>query len=706
MPSNKPQLRVLVFRLLIPILLIGFSCRKDFSLEKMGLDIPIDNSIKVKASIQGIIYDETGLPVIGASVKTGASTTLTNETGAFFFNDIETSANLTVLAIEKDGYFSQYKSTVVAEGTDNFIKAQLLKKTLSGSFDVTTGGTVKLSSGALLNITPNAVVSAGNGRPYTGKVNVYMYWMDPSKQTVLNSMPGDLRGLNENGQERMLITYGMMNVELESADGQKLQMDSTKPASLEFPVPTTMQGSAPANVPMWHFDTKKGIWINDGMASLAGNVYKTSVKHFSCWNVDVPYTEPLIDFCVYILDEKKKPYLNAHVLVRREEDRWGAHGYTNCDGYVCGKIPANTPLILEILGEEECEGKLVGVKIGPYTKKVKGDTIILEKKLEQTVTVSGKAVDCDGKPVTKGYIQANIKGAGYIGRVRNGKFEFTLTKCADSKTLDVFGVDEKNGRLSDPKTLAITGKEMDLGTITICGDPNKTTTMGLMGYYPLDGNANDLAVSPVNGTLIGGPAFVADRKGNAGKAVSFLPAVPFDSTKPQVPAKAGQFVDIPGSANRNYLPITVSFWCKLDADAPIHGNILNKYVPAAWNGIQLLYEKNTATGKYFLYPWYLNSQSNRIIGDYGEAPFNFELPTNKWMHIVMTVNDKEAAVYLDNKLVGQKKWTGTARVSTNGFNWKIGGTYDYNNWFKGAMDEVRIYNRVLLASEIKHLFEN
>jgi hypothetical protein len=188
--------------------------------------------------------------------------------------------------------------------------------------------------------------------------------------------------------------------------------------------------------------------------------------------------------------------------------------------------------------------------------------------------------------------------------------------------------------------------------------------------------------------------------------VSFLPAVPFDSTKPQVPAKAGQFVDIPGSANRNYLPITVSFWCKLDADAPIHGNILNKYVPAAWNGIQLLYEKNTTTGKYFLYPWYLNSQSNRIIGDYGEAPFNFELPTNKWMHIVMTVNDKEAAVYLDNKLVGQKKWTGTARVSTNSFNWKIGGTYDSNNWFKGAMDEVRIYNRVLLASEIKHLFEN
>jgi hypothetical protein len=58
MSSNKPQLRVLVFRLLIPILLIGFSCRKDFSLEKMGLDIPIDNSTKVKGSIQGIVYDQ------------------------------------------------------------------------------------------------------------------------------------------------------------------------------------------------------------------------------------------------------------------------------------------------------------------------------------------------------------------------------------------------------------------------------------------------------------------------------------------------------------------------------------------------------------------------------------------------------------------------------------------------------------------------
>lgn len=451
MAKFQQPFRILMFRLLIPLLIIGFSCRKDFSTEKFGLDLPVDNSIKVKASIQGMIYDETGLPVAGAAVKAGVYTTVTNETGAFFFNDIETSENLTVLAIEKDGYFNQYKSTKIAAGTDNFIKAQLLKKTLSGSFDVTTGGVVKLSAGAQLNISPNAVVSAANGKPYTGKVNVYMYWMDPSRQTVLNSMPGDLRGLNEIGQERMLITYGMMNVELESADGQKLQMDSTKPASLEFPVPANMQGSAPASVPMWHFDTKKGLWINEGVATLAGNVYKTSVKHFSCWNVDVPYSEPLIDFCVYILDEKKKPYLNAHVLVRREEDRWGAHGYTNCDGYVCGKIPANTPLILEILGEEECEGKLVSVKIGPYTKKVKGDTIILEKKSEQTVTVSGKAVDCDGKPVVKGYIQANIKGAGYIGRVRDGKFEFTLTKCADSKTLDVFGVDERTEDSVIPK---------------------------------------------------------------------------------------------------------------------------------------------------------------------------------------------------------------------------------------------------------------
>ena len=178
--------------------------------------------------------------------------------------------------------------------------------------------------------------------------------------------------------------------------------------------------------------------------------------------------------------------------------------------------------------------------------------------------------------------------------------------------------------------------------------------MGLMGYYPLDGNANDLAATPVNGTLVGSPVFIADRKGAAGKAVSFTPAVPFDSTKPQVPAKAGQFIDIPGSANRNYMPITVSLWCKLDADAPSVGNILSKYIAASWNGIQLLYFKDATTGKYYLNPWYLNSQANRIIGDYGEPPFRFELPTDKWVHIVMTVNDKEASVYMDNKLVDRK----------------------------------------------------
>jgi hypothetical protein len=597
-----------------------------------------------------------------------------------------------VIRISKPGYFTQVKASMVSPGSDNFIKAQLIKKLLVNTFNVSDGATVNLQNGARLSI-PQSAIQTVSGGSYNGKVNVYMHWMDPANVQVLYQMPGELRGITTTGTERMMITFGMINVELESEASEKLRLDPSKQAILSFPVPADLATGAPQNVPMWHFDEVKGRWMEDGIASLSGNVYTTKVNHFSCWNVDAKYDQPLIKFCVKVIDENEKPYSNSHILIRRANDRWGAHGHTNGDGYVCGTIPANTPLLLEVLGEPGCDQAFYSTPIGPFSQPVDMITVMVRRNPEKTITVRGKAVDCNNQPVQKGYIQATIRSQGFIGKVKEGFFEFTLTRCPADQEVNVFGFDELNNRLSDQKTLKISGNSVDAGTVVICGNPSSTINNGLIAHYPLDGDAKDMSGNNLDGVIMGKPLTVANRNGTAGKAMHFE-MLPADS----------QFISIPNTRNKNPMPMSVSLWCKVDNGAPDGSNIFNKYYPTAWTGYQILYNKDAATGTSYVTPWYLNSQSNRIIGGYGEPPFNVTIPVDVWKHIVFTVDYSGAKIYVDGKLVATKPWTGTAKPTTNEMLWKIAGYY--NNWFKGSIDDIRIYNRALLDFEVDYLFKN
>jgi hypothetical protein len=701
MKSNIPKHRspfIPLFRSLIlatVLITVIFSCQKELSDENSNNtsntktdDIKLDLAQTV-TNIQGFVFDEANNAVSGAVVKIGTATTTTNKNGLFFFTNVTTSQHNSVINISKIGYFTQVKATMVSPATDNFIKAQLIRKTIVKTFNAADGATVSLTSGAKLTI-PQSAMQTTTGGAYTGKVNVYMHWMDPSDAKILYQMPGELRGITTSGSERMMITYGMLNVELESETNTRLQLDPAKPAGLSFPVPADLLTGAPTSVPMWHFDEEKGRWMEDGVATLSGNTYTTKVNHFSCWNVDVKYDEPLIKYCVKVIDENEKPYSNSHILIRRANDRWGAHGYTNGDGYVCGMIPSNTPLKLEVIGEVGCEQAIFSTPIGPHYKDVAETTVVVRRNPEKTITVKGKAVDCNNQPVSKGYIQATIRSQGFIGKVVNGAFEFTLTRCPSDLEITTFGFDEVNNLLSDEKLHKITGNTIDVGTISICGKPENTINNGLIAHYPLDGNATDLTANKLNGTITGAPAPVANRLGATGKAFSFN--------------GKDQYITIPNTADKNLLPITISLWCKIDPDAGNGANIFNKYLPGSWNGFLLSSGRDATTNEPLIVPWYINNTQNRIIGDYGEPPFNAKVAFNQWIHVVFTVDYKEARIYIDNKLIATKPWTGTAKPSTNGYLWQIGGAYD--SWFKGSIDDVRIYNRVLIDSEVKYLFEN
>ena len=75
------------------------------------------------------------------------------------------------------------------------------------------------------------------------------------------------------------------------------------------------------------------------------------------------------------------------------------------------------------------------------------------------------------------------------------------------------------------------------------------------------------------------------------------------------------------------------------------------------------------------------------------------LPANTWSHLAFTYNGSVMRLYVNGVEVADQTQTGSAVVSTGAL--KIGGNAIWGEWFAGLIDEVRVYNRALTATELQ-----
>ena len=128
-----------------------------------------------------------------------------------------------------------------------------------------------------------------DGNEYSGEVKVFAKYLDPSKLETLEEMPGDLTGVDSEGNMMGLTSFGMLAVELTSQDNNEVYLPVGEKARITMPVPADLLGHAPETIPLWHFDEEIGTWLEEGSAQLVGDQYVGEVEHFSFWNCDYPY---------------------------------------------------------------------------------------------------------------------------------------------------------------------------------------------------------------------------------------------------------------------------------------------------------------------------------------------------------------------------------------------------------------------------------
>jgi hypothetical protein len=212
---------------------------------------------------------------------------------------------------------------------------------------------------------------------------------------------------------------------------------------------------------------------------------------------------------------------------------------------------------------------------------------------------------------------------------------------------------------------------------------------GLVGYWPFDGNdisgttAYDRSTGGNNGTLTNGPTVT---EGRSGQALSFN--------------GTSQYTTI---TNNGSLGITntlsLSAWVKPSTLVPSADmTILRKYDGASGDNYGLVIGggNDFSQGKIgFTY----NNGGWRLIDS------GYTLSNAGWHHIVSVFDYPNTSVrFYDNGVLVATK-TISYNLVTNSGALEIGRAYSSGKYFNGSIDEPRIYNRALSASEIWNLYQ-
>jgi hypothetical protein len=218
---------------------------------------------------------------------------------------------------------------------------------------------------------------------------------------------------------------------------------------------------------------------------------------------------------------------------------------------------------------------------------------------------------------------------------------------------------------------------------------------GLVGYWTFDGK------DVVNGV-------VRDNSGNSGRGNLINISTSTFYTQGKIgqgfdfnsnSGLSDQYISVNQSVSLDNLTnITACFWMK---PAPrqsvtypvilVKGNFSSNYWDFYFEGPNAPYALGTSFNGGAVY-----AQTTNIV------------PANVWSHVCIIqegTNSTNFKFYYNGRSISQNQNSGnTARSNDSGINLSIGSEPTGNNRFNSKVDDVRIYNRVLSASEITQLY--
>jgi len=213
---------------------------------------------------------------------------------------------------------------------------------------------------------------------------------------------------------------------------------------------------------------------------------------------------------------------------------------------------------------------------------------------------------------------------------------------------------------------------------------NAQTTDGLVAYYPMDGNAEDLSGSGFNGQIFGANT-VANRFGEPGKALSF------DGTNDYLEIADAPPLRLGGS-------YTLSFWILIEEyNNELAYSIFSKRTGIVQDGyaLQIIGTDHPSLEQGELSMLVSSGGVPNIQS--GEA-----ILENNWLNVIVCFNEENSTctMFFDGIEVNSQVIPPANDQITATLKIGVDDQSILNNfYFEGILDELRIYDRILSESE-------
>ncbi|MBD2594380.1 hypothetical protein H6G74_08555 [Nostoc spongiaeforme FACHB-130] len=203
---------------------------------------------------------------------------------------------------------------------------------------------------------------------------------------------------------------------------------------------------------------------------------------------------------------------------------------------------------------------------------------------------------------------------------------------------------------------------------------------GLVAHYPFNGNADDSSGNGLHGSVYGA-TLTKDRFGNSNSAYQF--------------DGIDDYIEIPHNDLLNLTDnFTISLWINQPEDNSLKGyRLIDKTTAGVNDG----YNFDTYDGS--------TGRRLRLTGGKQNVSAHTAYSLNEWHHVAVVFSKGVSTFYLDGNLDGSGQHH-SETVSTNSLTLKIGAAHNsHTEFFKGVIDDVRIYNRALSEVDIQELYE-
>jgi hypothetical protein len=450
-------------------------CRKDIHIED-SVFIPIGEDITT--NLHGRVVDISGRSIEEAEVTVANKTIFTNGDGYFYIPNVIVPSDGFTINVRSQNNGKVLKRVIPHAETNTY--EEIILDEDNSFFEFSNTVVISDSKNRVTITIPENSLVFENEMPYEGIYFARVIYYDPTQVTTLRTMPGNLQGIDKDGEKVTLGSYGMFDVEVTSENGESLFLARNKVAKVNMRVPALLSNNAPNEAPTWTLDNTSGLWLEeDQIASLSidGDIafYGFDITDLRYWNCDIK--ELNTDLSGTIRDNNGIPIENRLVQISFNSDgnEFFSRGEnTNNLGIYKTRIPKDIPITLSVY-DAHCNNIISTEEIGPFTdaNNTKDVEIVLS---DESYTITGLAVDCVSDTELG---NATIFLYDYTGKVvintqtnNDGSFAIHNTCFANGTTegfsLGILNLD--TGNIIVTNSFPYSDVNIDLGNVFPCED--------------------------------------------------------------------------------------------------------------------------------------------------------------------------------------------------------------------------------------------